>query len=535
MFTMRLPHRLPLVPTAMVAAALCLPLALPAETTELIASIKEGDQASAKSLIEARESLDAAEVDGSTALHWAIEYGETELALMLIDAGADLTAANRFNVTPLSLAAKHGNAEVIERLMQAGVDPNSRSLEGEPALMTAAANGKVEALRALLRNGADIHVTEPVRGQTPLMWAAGNGNAAATELLVEFGANLHEKSEGGYTALMLAVVNGHLEAADALLKLGANVQDAAPDGTAVLTLAILNADYDMGSLLLDHGADPNAPDPRTSALHSLIFMRKPGSSWEAAATATEPIPVPRPIGEVTALQLAEKLLEHGADPNRLIDWKEQRMSVSLGTTRNPPNINLGRHHVSLVGASPFYSAARNGDAPMMRLLVEHGADPNVATEVGVTPLMAAACIDYYEGESPGPTTGVSEAERLEAVKLAIELGNDPNAKTHLGDYPMIGSAEFTLLTYPENMDDLLDLGVGDPRWDGFTAVHAAVICNQPSILEHILEKGGDPEAATRLGWTPMMITKGIFMANSKKEFPVAAEILEEAIAKKHAQ
>ena len=69
---------------------------------------------------------------------------------------------------------------------------------------------------------------------------------------------------------------------------------------------------------------------------------------------------------------------------------------------------------------------------MMQLLVEHGADPKITTEVGVTPLMAAACLDYYEGETPGPLTGVTEAERLEAVKLALELGNDINAKTSPG-------------------------------------------------------------------------------------------------------
>ena len=111
------------------------------------------------------------------------------------------------------------------------------------------------------------------------------------------------------------------------------------------------------------------------------------------------------------------------------------MTVGLGTTRNPPNINLGRHYLSFVGATPFYAAARNGDVAMMRLLVKHGADPKITTDVGVTPLMAAACLDYYEGETPGPLTGVPEAERLEAVKLAFDLGNDINARTHLGDYP----------------------------------------------------------------------------------------------------
>jgi ankyrin repeat protein len=169
---------------------------------------------------------------------------------------------------------------------------------------------------------------------------------------------------------------------------------------------------------------------------------------------------------------------------------------------------------------------------MMKLLVEHGADPKIPTPVGVTPLMAAACLDYYEGETPGPLTGVSESDRLEAVKLALDLGNDINARTHLGDYPMTGTSESMLAHYPDNFDDLANLGVGDPRWDGFTALHGAVLCNQPSILQFLVDKGADPTIKSRLGWTPFTITQGIFMANSKKEFPVAAQILKKAIAQK---
>jgi hypothetical protein len=147
-------------------------------------------------------------------------------------------------------------------------------------------------------------------------------------------------------------------------------------------------------------------------------------------------------------------------------------------------------------------------------------------------LMAAAGLDYYEGETPGPLTGVPEPERLEAMKLALQLGNDINARTHLGDYPMEGSAEYTLLDYPKNMDDLLNLGVGDPRWDGMTALHGAVMSNQPSLVQYLVDHGAQVDAKNRLGWTPLMITKGIFMANSRKEFPAAAVILKKALAEK---
>jgi ankyrin repeat protein len=370
-----------------------------------------------------------------------------------------------------------------------------------------------------------------------MMLAAGEGNSSAISLLKEFGGDVKAKTKGGYTALLLAVLNNQIEAVKTLVAHGANVEDKAPDGTTALNMAAINAYYDLGAVLLDLGANPNAADPRGSTLHTVVWLNKPGTSWEAAGLGQDPETVPRPEGRLNAYTFARKLLEKGADVNKRVDFKEMTMSKSLGTTRNPPNINLGRHHMSFVGTTPFYNAARNGDAPMMRLLLEFKADPKITNNVGVTPLMAAAGIDYYEGESPGPRTGVSEAERLEALKLAFETGGGRatvNQKTHLGDYPIVGSPEFTLLTYPENVEDLLGLGVGDPRWDGFTAVHSAILSNQPTLLQFLVDNGGDPELKTRLGWSPLMITKGIFMANSKTEFPEAAKILEAAIAKKKA-
>src|SRR5579863_197383 len=515
---------------ALAAGAMCSAAPAPTAESQLSDAVKKGDAAAVKALLAKKADVNAAASDSSTPLDWAVDGNNLEIANLLLGAGANVNGSTRYKITPLALACENGNAAMIERLLQAGADANSTSEEGETALMTASRNGNVDAIKVLLTHGAKVNVTEPYKGQTALMWAAGQGNAAAEAMLIEFGSDVHAKSKGGYTPLLFAVLNNQIDAAKTLLEHGANVEDQAPDGTTALNMAIVNCYYDLASVLLDFKANPNAPDPRGSALHAVVWLRKPGTSWEAAALASDPETVPRPTGKVTALQIAEKLLQKGANPNVKITWEEMPMTVGLGTTRNPPNINLGRHYLSFVGATPFYAAARNGDGAMMRLLVKYGADPKIPTDLGVTPLMAAACLDYYEGETPGPLTGVSEAERLDAVKLAFELGNDINARTHLGDFPMIGSPEFTLLDYPLNMNDLLELGVGDPRWDGMTALHGAVISNQPSIVQFMIDHGAKLDARNRLGWTPLMMTKGIFMANSKKEFPVEAKMLEKAMA-----
>jgi ankyrin repeat protein len=395
--------------------------------------------------------------------------------------------------------------------------------------MAASLTGRPDAVALLVEAGADVNAIEPYKGQTALMWAASEGNAAAAQVLIAHGADVHAKSKSGFTPLLFAVRNDHRDTVDVMLKHAANVNDVAPDGTSALNTAVVNAYFDLAAFLLDRGANPNAPDPRGSALHTLAWLRKPGSDGAAGVGNTGHAP-PLPSGRMTALALAQKLLEHGANPNTRISWKENTFGKEGGTARNPPNIQLGRHLLSYVGATPFYVAAKNGDAPYMKLLADHGANPTMTTKAGITPLMVASGLDYWEGESPGPFTGVSEAERLDAVKLAVALGNDVNTHADFGNYPMTGDTAYTLLYYPHNIDDLLELGVGDPRWSGATPLIGAVVSGQPSIVQWLVDRGARVDDKTKLGWTPLLVAEGVFFANAKKEFPQAAAIIRKALA-----
>ncbi len=497
----------------------------------LIQAARTGDAKAVRTLLAQHVPLNAAQPDGSTALDAAVHGDSLEIAEMLIAAGADVKAATRYNITPLSLACSNANAAMIERLLKAGADPNSTSEEGQTALMTAALTGKVDAVKVLLAHGAKVNVQEPVKGQSALMWAASEGNTAAAAMLIEFGADVKAKSKGGFTPLLFAVRGGHKDTVEALLARGASANDVAPDGTSALNMAVVNAYFEVAAALLDHGADPNAPDARGSALHTLAWLRKPGSDG-GNGLGTRSYSPPLPTGNMTALELAKVLLEHGANPNARIDYKERPFAEEGGVCRNPPLIRLGRHYLTFSGATPFYLAARNGDAPYMRLLAEHGADPKMPTVLGVTPLIAAAGLDYWEGESAGPFTGVSEAERLGAVKLAIELGNDINAAADFGDYKIEGDPAYTLLYYPLNMSELAAKVPGDPRWSGSTALHAAVVSGQPSIVQYLVDHGARLDAKTKTGWTPLMMAGGVFFANAKKEFPAAAAILKKALAER---
>jgi ankyrin repeat protein len=328
---------------------------------------------------------------------------------------------------------------------------------------------------------------------------------------------------------LFAARNGEIDALRTLLENGGDPNDIAPDGTSALNLAIVNACYEAAAVLLEYGADPNLPDPRGSPLHTIAWLREPGSTGDAGVGSLPPT-APLVSGTVGSLELAQALLDHGADPNVRIDWNERRFDTVGGTTRNPPGLVLGRHLLTYNGATAFYVAAKNGDAPYMRLLADGGADPTLPNRFGITPLMVAAGLDTWEGETPGPFTGVSEAQRLAAVKLAVELGNDVNAVADFGDYPMDGEPEYTLLYYPHNIGQLLDLGVGDPRWDDSTALHGAIIANQPSIVQYLVDAGARLDAKTATGWTPLMMARGIFLTNTGREFPEAERILLTALA-----
>lgn len=509
-------------------AASIAPLSSLEADARLIEAASEGNREAVASILANGPVVDSPGADGSTALHHAIAAGHAEVVELLLAQGAQIDRPTRNSVTPLALAALNGDTAIIDQLLEAGADPNGLSGEGETPLMLAARNGRPTAVAALLGGGAEPGLTEPYRGQTALMWAAGHGNAEAVSLLLAGGAELEAVSTGGFTAVLFAVREAKLDALGVLIDAGANLDVIATDGTSALNMAVVNGYYELASMLLEHGADPNIPDPRGSPLHTIAWLRKPGATGTAAVGGEADAPV-RATGRVTSLELAQQLLEAGANPNVRIDWQESRFNKLGGTARNPPGLVLGRHLLTFNGATAFYIAAKNGDAELMRVLVDGGADPLLTNRFGITPLMVAAGLDTWEGETPGPHTGVSEAERLEAVRLSVNLGNDVNARADFGDYPMEGPPDYTLLYYPYNIDDLVDLGVGDPRWDDSTALHGSIISNQPSITQYLIDEGAEPNVSNALGWTPLMMARGVFLANASREFPAAEAILLRAI------
>jgi ankyrin repeat protein len=501
---------------------------LHAQTTDsrLLEAVKRGDREAVRSLIAQKVDVNLAEADGTTPLHWAAERGDVEMATLLVRSGANVRAANRYGVTPFSPACVAGNPRLIELFLEAGADPNTRLPEGETVLMTAARTGEVAGIRALVAHGAVVNDKEAWRDQTALMWAAGEGHTAAVDELIRDGADLAAKSRGGLSSLLFAVRGGHVDTVRALLAAGANVNDTAPDGSSALGLAIINGHYELAGLLLERGANPNAPDPRGSVLHALAWMRNPGYAAAPPRSVT---------GHLDSLALARSLLERGANPNARIAWREIRFDRDLGMVKPPPDISVGRDYLSYVGATPFYLAAKGADVPLMRLLVEHGADPLLSTVQKITPLMAAAGLGFWDGESPGPESGVPESQALEAVKFALAAGNDVNAVTDFGSTLVEGDRALLLHRHPSNLRDFGDGALGDMRWGGSTALHGAAIRGADSIVRFLVEHGARVDARNNLGWTPLTIAQGVFVANTEKSWPSTIALLRELESRSHGQ
>jgi len=388
-------------------------------------------------------------------------------------------------VTPIGLAALNGNVAILRKLLDAGADANTATPGGETALMTAARTGNVDAVTLLLDRGATVDAKDNVRSQTALMWAVTENHPDIVKLLVARGADVKAqtkvmipkgeyvparaggasgngiirqralpKADGGMTPLLFAVRDGNVAMTRMLLELGADINQASGNHTSPLLIALLNGQVALATELLDKGANPNiADDYKRAALFAAIELRNFNH---------EKYPFLYSDGR-DPLDLIKAMLEKGADPNLRTD-----------TTPVHGLMQFDGSWVNFDGQTPFIRAALSGDVAVMRLLLAHGADPNIATNQGSTALMAAAGINWI----PGQTVTRSEAEYVDAVKLCLERGADVNATNTLK----------------------------------LAAIHGAANRGWVSIIQILADHGAKLDAPDVGGRTPITFAEGTFLA-----------------------
>jgi ankyrin repeat protein len=407
----------------------------------IVDAVRDGDRAGAIGLLKQHADVNAPEADGTSALAWASRENDLDMADRLIKAGANVKAANRYGVTPLYLACVNGSAPMIARLLDAGADANSTTTEGETALMTVARTGNVEAAKVLLAHGADVNSKEQWRQQTPLMWAVAESHPAMAEELIAHGADVNARQVewhwdvqvtkeprekwmplGGQTPLLFAARQGCVECARVLLKAGADINAVDPNNMTPLVETLINGHYDFAAFLIDQGANPNLADEtgRTPLYAAVDDHTMPESN----------LPAPREIdNNLTSMDVINKLLAHGANVNaQLIKQTPYRTKVDRGADT-----------MLTTGATPLLRAAKAGDAEVIQVLLDKGADPKLATKVGMTPIMAAAGLGTKEEDTTGRKK--TEAEAMASIKLCLDAGADVNAVNNQGDTALHGAAQ----------------------------------------------------------------------------------------------
>jgi uncharacterized protein len=447
-----------------------------------------GNKEMADLLIRAGASVKAANRDGATPLSLASTNGDAAMIATLLAAGADPNESLPLGKTPLMMASRAGNVDAIKVLIDHGADVNARdNLRGTTPLMWAADEGHETAIRLLIQRGADLKarsspaergrgpalgkandprkqvaaqgaalaagqaspelgalraITEGAQqqgqrgaapqGQQPQQGAAaqgqragGRGQAGAAAdgaadqvddaaAAAGFGRGPAPKDGGELTPLVYAVRANDLESVEALLEAGADINQTTGYGWSPLLVATQNRYYKLGAYLLDHGADVNLPNK---------------GGWVPLYLATDNRNIesgdyPVRKGDMDHLDFIKLLLDKGADVNaRVKDSTETRTVFT--------NQWLDEN-----GATAFLRASQSGDLVLMKLLLSRGADPKIATTLGVTALQVASGIGWVEGI----TYEWSEKDTLEAVKLLLELGLDPNAQADTGRVALHGAA-----------------------------------------------------------------------------------------------
>jgi ankyrin repeat protein len=342
-------------------------------------------------------------------LYRAAWLGMDKVVSALLDLGIPAHPDNPTQrSTPLHNSARNGHVEVLKVLLKGGADVNCHGPYGQTALHIACANGHADAIRVLAEDGADLNARDD-NNFTPLYEASLWGNFRSVEVLVTLGSDTTlgtsiEQDFSDWTPLIVSSEEGYLRCLQILLGAKADPNLARPHGTP-LHYAATKGHIDLCHFLLNHGADPNHTklDPPiitqifnnvTDAelrLKLLKLLHQKGAHVdEIDSSGMSALLHAALLGDVPCV---DYLLDHGADTkladtegrtafDRVVDGhyvEVVRLLLDKGG-----DVHTALHHER----SPLFSAVKKPE--MVRLLLERGADPDVRSPDGFTPLMLAA-------------------------------------------------------------------------------------------------------------------------------------------------
>ena len=460
--------------------------------TALHWAVFQSDKEMVDLLLRAKANPSASNREGATPLWLASINGDAPIITALLDAGANTNEPLPLGRTPLMAAARTGNVDAMKVLVDHGANVNAKeTLRGTTPLMWAADEGHAPAIQYLIQHGADIkaHSNLVERGRGPALGKSndprkqvaaqgaalaagqaspdlgtlraaadgtaapaqgqrgaaagqgqrggrgGQGNANAAAAANAATADGTDQGDGGaavgfgggggrgqgtvmdggaLTPLIYAVRSNDLDSVKALLAAGADINQTSGYGWSPLLVATQNRYYKLGEYLLDHGADVNLAN---KGLWTPLYLATDNRNIESGD-----YPVRK--GDMDHLDYIKILIDKGANVNARIKDSTQTRTV------------FTNQWLDENGATAFLRASQSGDLVLMKLLLAHGADPKIATVLGVTALQVASGIGWVEGI----TYEWSEKDTFEAVKLLLDLGLDPNAQADTGRVALHGAA-----------------------------------------------------------------------------------------------
>ena len=530
--------------------------------TALHLAAQTGNLEVVRVLLRAGARVDAqTRIGAHTPLHLASQGAHSDVVKALLSAHADVAAITTTSgVTPLHLAAAaiHGEV-VVKELLEAGAPVDAiESVAGQTPLMFAASAGRAEAVRELLRHGADPGVRTKVfdvlqrivvdreaknrlrEAQAAIRKTLGVGTTRAltpTEMQAAITAQREflrsdeqiakqlegfkpedlwtrqpffgdedqgfksivmidvppmwetwVQKTGGMTALLHAAREGSIGAAEALLDGGADVDQVSADGSSPLVLALENGRYDLAMLLIRRGANPSLANDAEGAspLFALLQTQWTGNFLD------EPLGRAYESQQTAYLDVLTALLEAGADPNIRLKRHPWYWEFTTGS-------RLG---LDLTGATPFWRAAFAQDVDAMKMLVAHGADPDIPTVWPMPGMRLRRQQDGRQGEDSGfpiMPEGTPSMYPIHAASGGGWLG--------VGAY-MVNGVPQNFLNAVKYLVEEQSADVDLPDSWGYTPLHYAAVRGGNDLIEYLVSKGADVHALSRLGQSSADMARG---------------------------
>ena len=477
-------------------------------------------------IVGAGADANATDNVGATPLHLAARSNaHPGMIIALVEAGAEVNARDLRDNTPLHSAWRNPlpgayrnrglriNVDAVAELKRQGADPLARNVHGEVADPASCEHwgtpvfGRAADLAAYalcLERGADAGAADDY-GNTVLHHAAANADPAVTALLLAAGAPAGDRNDVGETPLHTAAGHEHPAVVTVLLEAGADVNAGDDEGRTPLHAAATNESAEVVATLIEAGADVNATTPTGETPLGVAAKGANTTVADALLTAGAHVDV---SDSGTRTRFETPLLASLWAGQSYAAGELTLRFLALGAN---PNV------AGDLGWTPLYLAAFEHGPDMIRSLVEAGADPGLLTDDGESPLHPAA--GYADPETiaalveagADPNTanddGVTPLHRAvdrgkaDNVFALLEAGADLNARTLTGDTPLHLAAARSDTTI---VSALVHAGadLNDRNSDGETPLHRAWGHGNPLVVDHLVALGADVEVRDNRGRTP---------------------------------